>query len=177
MTLWSSFLYVTYKGKDVVRVNTRYRMYSVESQRKNVNYSSFRFREQKSKLSYKHAELETVKVKKKKKEYSGLLTVHSVFFVHRKGKVKNLFLFFFSFHCNTTCETLLNHDVPLMSFENSEHLLLNFLICKWEKYSIGKTQTTVPRPKKSHVLICSMNICSDLHFHILTWWDYLKIRS
>ena len=46
-------------------------MYSVESQRKNVNYSSFRFREQKSKLSYKHAELETVKVKKKKKGIFG----------------------------------------------------------------------------------------------------------
>ena len=114
------FLICNSKGKGVVRVNTRYRMYSAESQRKNMNCSSFRFRGQKSKFSYKHAELETVKVKKKKKEYSGLLTVHFVFFVLRKGNEKNLFVFFFfPFHCNTTWETLLNHDVPLMSFENS----------------------------------------------------------
>ena len=114
------FLICNSKGKGVVRVNTRYRMYSAESQRKNMNCSSFRFRGQKSNFSYKHAELETVKVKKKKKgifrpAHCSLRLLCS----QEREREKLIRLFFFPFHCNTTWETLLNHDVPLMSFENS----------------------------------------------------------
>ena len=152
-------------------------MYSVESQRKNVNCSSCRFREQESKVSYKHAGLDTVKVKKKRifrPAHCSLCPLCS-----REGEREKripLFLFFsLQYHLRNPFESWCpTYELWELSYP---HLLLNFLICKWEKYSIGKTQTTVPRPKKSRVHICSMNICSDWHFHIRTWWDYLKILS
>ena len=54
-----------YKGKGVVMVHTRYRMYLAQSQRKiDVKCSSCGVRGQKSKLHYRHAELGAVKVKK-----------------------------------------------------------------------------------------------------------------
>ena len=87
-------------------------MYLAQSQRgKNVNFSSRRVGRQKSKLGYRYEELGAVKAKKKKKkknkECSGLLTVLLIFFVLRKGKEKNSFLFF-PFHCNrTTSHTFL----------------------------------------------------------------------
>ena len=63
--------------------------------------SSCRVREQESKLTYRHAEPGTAK--RKKKGYSSLLIVFFIFFVLRKGKEKNSFLYFLiPFHCNTS---------------------------------------------------------------------------
>ena len=43
------------------------------------------------------------RLKEKKKEYSSLLIVFFIFFVLRKGKEKNSFLYFLiPFHCNTS---------------------------------------------------------------------------
>ena len=60
-----NFLICNYKGKGVVRINTRYGMYLAQSQRKRgAKCSSCRGAGQKSKLSYRHSELGAVKVKK-----------------------------------------------------------------------------------------------------------------
>ena len=95
------FLICNYKGKGVVRINTRNRMYLAQSQKKiDMKCGSCRAKGQKSKLSHRHAESGAVKVKKKKKknqECSGLLIVLSIFFVLTKGKEKNLIFLFFLF--------------------------------------------------------------------------------
>ena len=71
----------------------------MESKEISVKRGSCEVSEQKSKFSYRHAELRAVKVKKTNEGCSGLLTVLFKFFVLRKGKQENSFLFF-PFHCN-----------------------------------------------------------------------------
>ena len=75
-------------------------MYLAKSQgKRGVKCSSCRVRGQKSNLSYRHAELEAVKVKKKKLGMFRHAHCSLIFFILRKGKEKNSFLFF-PFHCN-----------------------------------------------------------------------------
>ena len=75
-------------------------MYLTQSQKKiGVKCSSCRVRVQNSKFSYRHSELGAIKVNKNKKAKLGIFRPArcSIFFILRKGKEKNSFLFFF-FH-------------------------------------------------------------------------------
>ena len=75
-------------------------MYLAKSQgKRDVKCGSCRVRGQKSKVSYRHAELGAVRVKKKKLGLFRPARCSLIFFVLRKGKEKNSFLFF-PFHCN-----------------------------------------------------------------------------
>ena len=91
-----NFLICNYKGKGVVRVNTRYGMYLAQSQRKRgAKCSSCRGMGQKSKLSYRHSELGAVKVKKTRSVQAGsLFSLSSLF--SGKGKRKTHSSFFLS---------------------------------------------------------------------------------